>query len=433
MRKIGIRGRDNLALTVMMPSPCKATCKFCTVRNFYTNHASNPADLWYQFQRLVKFSQWPSDQLKPEDIVFSGGEPFYDLRLLSNMVTMAKANGFKTYVNTILPVVGNGAYEESNYWDQVKELAQHLDGINISRHSGSHQTDCAVQFGVRVVSDSFIKELAKLTKVRINSMANPNGLITQVDMYSKRWEHIATDGGDIELAIRLDYDQIAVDNNMPGICKLPVPLMQNRDVIPLFGWQDDKGNNPVIFLERTRCAVCESLKFQKRNGFKFRIHQGSKRSSRILGLSQIEINDLILMHNGVLCYDWGFDCALSTPVTPKAGGIYETLSDDLESAMDILAKGTPDFPSDSCQMFFLDWDIIKKQLNRQVGVSPVFGMPYGNKPVSEKTSCDCPACRRQRIRDEQLSFSWKGSGGSCGGGSCGGRNSGVSCGGGGCG
>ena len=183
-----IKGRDNLACTIFVPVVCGNNCSFCTSKKDYEGFV-------YKQEYLNKIIGW-IDAINQNDMVsefvISGGEPFMDLDILSEIVNACNK---PVFINTSLPRVKN-IYDVIKFINEVDKIK----GINISRHIG-------VKHDVAVYGTDIIEMINK--PVRINC------LITTQNFSIKKIEQMLTKyvtKDSIMLNLRADYRTITDEN-----------------------------------------------------------------------------------------------------------------------------------------------------------------------------------------------------------------------------
>lgn len=258
-----IFGRENLALTIFVPFDCYNNCPFCTSKKTYK---TNPPSV-----SLVKSSvqSFFDDYAFPiKDVVFTGGEPMANIHILSELLDLVPSK-YNIYINT--------TFTNKNL-DEFIDLVNKIDkikGVNISRHSETYDSDCAVFHDI--ADDSMIKRIKK--PVKINCVVGKQ-VIEQVVF---RWEN-----KNVELCFREDYTTMQDDeyhlHDPYGI--IPIELLR-------IGYH---------FHSHSQCNVCDTTRFVK-DGNIVSFHKGKQHSSILHG-DNLEINDLIINQEGDFDYDW---------------------------------------------------------------------------------------------------------------------------------
>lgn len=274
-----IFGRENLALTIFVPFDCHNNCPFCTSKQTYK---TNPPSV-----NLVKSSvrSFFDDYAFPiKDVVFTGGEPMANIHILSELLDLVPSK-YNVYINT--------TFTNKNL-DEFIELVNSVDkikGINISRHTETYDSDCAMFHDI--ADDSMIERIQK--PVKINCVVGKQDIAQVVS----RWEN-----KNVELCFREDYTTMQNDENHLhdpyGI--VPIELLR-------IGYR---------FHSHSQCNVCDTTRFVK-DGNIVSFHKGKQHSSIRHG-NDLEINDLIINQEGVFAYDW--DSSYTERII-----IYELLSD----------------------------------------------------------------------------------------------------------
>lgn len=258
---IPIFGRDNLALTVMVPWDCENNCEFCPSKKLYQEKKgcleAVKEKMRYVFNRL---------NAPIRDVVFTGGEPTENVKELAELIRLVPDDK-NVYINTTLP--------EKNTIDFAAMVNKEpkIKGINISRHAVYQEKELFKN----VIPDSGIKLLIK-KPVRINCVLKDQEIMKVVE----RWR-----GRDVELNFRRDYTKEMTKE------ELHFPYDDVVEKLMYYGYK---------YHSSSRCHVCDTVKFEK-DGMIVAYHKGLQRSS-IHTLIALEINDLIIDQTGKLMYDW---------------------------------------------------------------------------------------------------------------------------------
>lgn len=269
---IPIFGRNNLALTVMVPWDCENNCEFCPSKKLYQEKKgcleAVKEKMRYVFNRL---------NAPIRDVVFTGGEPTENVKELAELIRLVPDDK-NVYINTTLP--------EKNAIDFAAMVNKEpkIKGINISRHADHPGNE---NFH-NVIPDYGIKLLIK-KPVRINCVLKNQNVMRVIE----RWREMG-----VELSFRKDYTQ--------GMTREELHFPYDRVVADLLcgGFR---------YHSSSRCNVCDTVKFEK-NGMIVAYHKGLQKSS-IHTLVALEINDLIIDQTGKLMYDWeGSDDAVMLQV-----------------------------------------------------------------------------------------------------------------------
>lgn len=137
--------KAKLLISICPTSLCNAKCKFCIATNTDKNQK---VDLCMLEKALLK--------LKNEDVVqslsFTGGEPFLDVELLNNIVSMVfNIFGYKLEVS--ISTNGTGLHN----LHKIKDL-QYVDAIHISRHHYDDKINDSI-FGIKMPTKEELKEI----------------------------------------------------------------------------------------------------------------------------------------------------------------------------------------------------------------------------------------------------------------------------------
>lgn len=253
-------GRENLALTVFVPYDCRNKCTFCTAKEQYRKDLPKKESVIEALLYVVGECEFPI-----KDVVFSGGEPTADMHTLKKMADIVP-NKYNVFINTTMP------RENADEFVQWVNKTKKVKGVNVSRHCESYEED--KQMLCDIVSDDFFNKLTK--PVRINCVVG-HGDIQKI---IKRWE-----GKGVELCIREDYRDSKED--------IHDPYSKTAMEIASCG---------LSYVGNTRCKVCDTIKFARDN-IVVLYHRGKMESS-ILKDGKLEINDLIILQDGTISYDW---------------------------------------------------------------------------------------------------------------------------------
>lgn len=175
-------------VTVFVPYNCLNNCPFCINKAEYDDPTGFSAEkICESIQRM--------DAITPYcDFVFTGGEPFVDLRVLQQMLDIIPPT-HKVYINTTLPVSASQTED-----DIIAFTARNKDKItciNVSRH---------MQHYVVESNDGLLNRLA--VPFRINCVLYKNYPKKDMIPYLERFR--AVPGASIQF--RFDYTETTPDN-----------------------------------------------------------------------------------------------------------------------------------------------------------------------------------------------------------------------------
>ena len=258
---IPIFGRENLALTVMVPYDCSNNCPFCSSKALYAQKKADAAAV----EETMKWAL-SKPNLPIRDVVFTGGEPAEDVEMLKKLVALVPDDK-NVYINTTLPE--KTAVDFARFVNNEPKIK----GVNVSRHAEEFWKEQLCD----IVPDRMVKFLIR-KPVRINCVLNGQDIRAVAD----RWRH-----DDVEISLRRDYTQEMTQEELHFPYDKPV-----MDLIYL-GYE---------FKNASRCNVCDTVRFEK-DGQVIAYHKGLFHSSISNG-SMLEINDLIIDHTGKFLYDW---------------------------------------------------------------------------------------------------------------------------------
>lgn len=277
-----IKGRNNFALTVFVPSDCPYNCSFCTSKGMYKNPFNRKQALESACEMLKKYADSPVIS----DVVFTGGEPMMDIEGLQRMIDLVPNKN--VYINTLLLEHNLGEFVQLvNNTPQVK-------GISVSRHGVSRAMDI-VEWKTLNAPDDSVSAIQK--NVRINIVLPYNSKVLDREGWRvwaqdilERWEPY----GNVSVNFRADYTTVYpeslhlfTDNFMQGLA------------------------SKYQLLGRTYCDVCDTSVFKWTDNRVFTYHRGLEHSS-------IQIGDTLIVNDAIMrpvldgentryevTYDWG--------------------------------------------------------------------------------------------------------------------------------
>ena len=175
-------------VTVFVPYDCGNHCPFCINKGEYADLTGFSADKICESIAIM-------DSITPEcDFVFTGGEPFADLKSLQRMLDCIPST-HKVYINTTLPVSQHQSEED------IVEFTRHNRGkitcINVSRHMQRYVVES---------NDALLSRLE--VPFRINCVLYKNYPAQQIVPYLERFLPIP--GANIQF--RFDYTATTPDN-----------------------------------------------------------------------------------------------------------------------------------------------------------------------------------------------------------------------------
>lgn len=253
-----IKGRDDLAVTIFVPWDCQNNCKFCTSKKEYSKYL---LDIKKVKESIIKLNNLGFDKF-----VFTGGEPFANLKSLKELIDLIDSD--KTiFINTTLPKIDDLAVV--NYIN----CEQKIKGISVSRHS-----EDTVKLN-NICEDSIFTYIKK--PIRINTLLDNNvDVMSMIDRFSIF--------KNVLLNLRVDYRNIKEDT-LKVLDGIGTELNNNREYKMLY-----EGG----------CNVCHNFEFVRlSDGFRVQYHKGLEQSSFKIEDTVI-YNDLIIKPNGQVYYDW---------------------------------------------------------------------------------------------------------------------------------
>lgn len=175
-------------VTIFVPYNCRNHCPFCINKEEYADMTGFSAD-------KICNSIQTMDAITPYcDFVFTGGEPFADLKSLQRMLDMIPRT-HKIYINTTLPV---SEYQtEDDIVAFTEKNKDKITCINVSRH---------MQHYVVESNDELLIRLA--VPFRINCVLYKNYPVDGLIPYLERFRNIP--GASIQF--RFDYTETTPEN-----------------------------------------------------------------------------------------------------------------------------------------------------------------------------------------------------------------------------
>jgi hypothetical protein len=175
-------------VTIFVPYDCGNHCPFCINKDEYADLTGFSADKICESIRRM-------DSITPEcDFVFTGGEPFANLKSLQKMLDEIPTT-HNIYINTTLPV------SEHQSEDDIVRFTQHnrdkITCINISRHMQRYVVES---------NDSLLARLA--VPFRINCVLYKDYPVEGLIPYLERFHKIPN----ASIQFRFDYTATTPDN-----------------------------------------------------------------------------------------------------------------------------------------------------------------------------------------------------------------------------
>lgn len=277
-------GRDNFALTVMVPYDCGNNCAFCTAKDIYHSIVKGLDtcinDVKFQMERTLHEFSYPI-----KDVVFTGGEPTADLEVLRELIDIVPADK-NIYINTTLP-----PRNFCEFCDLVNDDPK-IKGVNISRHTPSINEDCKF-YECAIVGDDLLNRINK--PIRINCVLT--------DEYEQDWKKIV----DRWVSIRKDVNpniSLCFRENFAALT-LDAKVLQRENLHnPYTTFLADLGKG-YLFVDHTQCNVCDTTRFMTPGGLVVAYHRGLEKSSVLSpDGNMLEVNDLVIFPDGMIGYDW---------------------------------------------------------------------------------------------------------------------------------
>ena len=174
-------------VTIFVPYDCRNHCPFCVNKQEYA-HAEG-----FSVEAILK-SIAVMDEITPRcDFVFTGGEPFANLKALQRMLD-AIPTTHKVYINTTFPVQpGCSAEEMIAFTERNRDK---ITCINISRHLTKY---------VEESPDEVVARIA--TPKRVNCVLYMDYPADELVDYAERWRKY-----NIPVQFRYDYTETTPGN-----------------------------------------------------------------------------------------------------------------------------------------------------------------------------------------------------------------------------
>lgn len=252
-------GRNNLAATVYVPYDCKNNCPFCTSKKEYSRLKMDENAVKQALRKLVAHPDI-------KDIVFTGGEPTANPKLLKELVEIARHKN--VYINTTLP--------RKNFFECLEIFNGGIvKGVNISRHHATFVKDSEVFKDI--VDDWTLGGIG--VPVKINVVLTDKTTIDDINNIIKRWKPYPK----VTVCFRRDFRKTNV---------FTLHQLMGDSIL-------DYLTNSYTLAGHTFCDVCDTVLFEERIAF----HRGLEESSFELG-GKVVVNDIIVFPNGEIAYDW---------------------------------------------------------------------------------------------------------------------------------
>lgn len=268
MKPTFVSGRNNLAVTIMMPFDCPNNCPFCESKKEYAKNRPSLDGVINAVKRIFR----DNNTLDIPEVVITGGEPMANILALRKIINAIPSDK-DIYINTTCL-----RYNFEDFVALVNSDPQ-IKGVNISRHSVTYEEDCKILHGI--APDDWLSKFEK--SVRINCVIKDRkhsffrGVIS-------RWE-----GKGVELSFREDFNTMTAEElHNPYSHSLPYVATVKE------------------YLGHTFCKVCDTTSFRSYRGTVIRYHKGIKNTLVYLGEDKYEINDIIVRQDGQVFCDWDF-------------------------------------------------------------------------------------------------------------------------------
>lgn len=254
-------GRSNLAATIYVPYDCKNNCPFCTSKEQYSQLTMNEDAVKKVLKQVVH-------NTNIKDIVFTGGEPTANPKLLEELVNIASQSGKRIFINTTLP--------RENFFDCLPIFNSGMvDCLNVSRHFSTYEQDSKVFNDI--VEDWVLKAIR--IPIKINVVLNDNTSISEVNGCIDRWK----DNHKVSVCFRRDFRKTTPET---------LHLLTGDRILEWLILNYEYGGHSF-------CDVCDTVSFNNHISF----HRGLEHSSFQVG-DTVVVNDIIIFPDGFISYDW---------------------------------------------------------------------------------------------------------------------------------
>ena len=263
-----VSGRNNLAVTIMVPFDCPNNCPFCESKKEYAKNRPSLDGVVNAIKHIFR----DNNTLDIPEVVITGGEPMANILALRKIINAIPSDK-DIYINTTCI---------RHNFDEFVALVNsdpQIKGVNISRHSTTYEEDCKTLHGI--VPDEWLSKFEK--SVRINCVIKDRkhsffrGVIS-------RWE-----GKGVELSFREDFNTMTeAELHNPYSHSLPYVATVKE------------------YLGHTQCKVCDTTTFRSVRGLIIRYHKGIKNTLVYLDNDKWEINDIVVRQDGQIFCDWDF-------------------------------------------------------------------------------------------------------------------------------
>ncbi|MCQ2554093.1 MAG: 4Fe-4S cluster-binding domain-containing protein [Clostridia bacterium] len=286
MSKYSCQYERGATVTVFAPYDCGNRCPFCVNKKDYLENAGFDVNNVIESMKVMH-SITPSC-----DFVFTGGEPFAELKSLELLISTVKkmndesvARGLaphNLFINTTFPLEKNSL---SDMLDIIEDHKDTITGINVSRHIRKYVKEC----------DDMVFDVIPVP-VRINCVLfnAEDGLL--VKDFIERFENRKSVVG---VQFREDYTKTTLDN---------LYILDNDEVPTFRNVLSALGVNGTEAIEKWFAENCIS-----KNDFRWNCAVKNRNVTyhRTLPYSTIikedgtqEINDIIVNPRGIIRSDW---------------------------------------------------------------------------------------------------------------------------------
>ena len=275
MKPTFVSGRNNLAVTVMVPFDCPNNCPFCESKKEYAKNRPSLDGVVNAVKHIFR----DNNTLDIPEVVITGGEPMANILALRKIINAIPSDK-DIYINTTCV-----RYNFDDFVALVNSDPQ-IKGVNISRHSDTYEEDCKTLHGI--APDEWLSKFTKSVRINCVIKSRTNSLFRGI---ISRWE-----GKNVELSFREDFNTMTTEE------------LHNPYTVPF-----ELLGNVRNYVGNTHCKVCDTTTFLTRKDMVVRYHKGIKNTLVYLGNDKWEINDIIIRQDGSIFCDWDFTNAHILP------------------------------------------------------------------------------------------------------------------------
>ena len=302
MKPTFVSGRNNLAVTIMVPFDCPNNCPFCESKKEYAKNRPSLDGVVNAVKHIFR----DNNTLDIPEVVITGGEPMANILALRKIINVIPSDK-DIYINTTC------VRHNFNEFVALVNSDPQIKGVNISRHSTTYEEDCKTLHGI--VPDEWLSKFEK--SVRINCVIKDRKHSFFRSVIS-RWE-----GKGVELSFREDFNTMTAEElHNPYSLSLPYVATAKE------------------YLGHTQCKVCDTTTFRSARGLVVRYHKGIKNTLVCLGDDKYEINDIVVRQDGQVFCDWDFSNKTLLPTQLLRDNTRELMARSRERMVEIASTPT---------------------------------------------------------------------------------------------